>query len=132
MRIGLAGTGRIGARRQDPETIDGVDDLVLADLDTALAERVASDLGVGAAPSIEALLDSGLDGFVITAGTAAHAELIAAGIAAASRRSARSRSRSTSSTSAGRARGRTRYRCTSASSAASTPGTGRVPTRCVR
>ena len=81
MRIGLAGTGRIGAfHAKTLTTLDGVDDLVLADLDTALAERVATDLGVGAAPSIDALLDSGLDAFVITAGTAAHAELLEAAI----------------------------------------------------
>ncbi len=82
MRIGLAGTGRIGAfHAKTLTTLPGVDDLVLADLDTALAERVATDLGVGAAPSIAALLDSGLDAFVITAGTAAHAELLEAAIA---------------------------------------------------
>jgi myo-inositol 2-dehydrogenase/D-chiro-inositol 1-dehydrogenase len=81
MRIGLAGTGRIGAfHAKTLTTLDGVDDLVLADLDTAVAERVATDLGVSAAPSIDALLDSGLDAFVITAGTAAHAELLEAAI----------------------------------------------------
>jgi myo-inositol 2-dehydrogenase/D-chiro-inositol 1-dehydrogenase len=82
MRIGLAGTGRIGAfHAKTLTTIDGLDDLVLADLDTAIARRVADELGVDAAPSIEALLDSGLDAFVITAGTAAHAELLEAAIA---------------------------------------------------
>jgi predicted dehydrogenase len=82
MRIGLAGTGRIGAfHAKTLTTIPGVDDLVLADLDTALAEHVATDLGVNAAPSIGAVLDSGLDAFVITAGTAAHAELLEAAIA---------------------------------------------------
>ena len=82
MRIGLAGTGRIGAfHAKTLTTLPGVDDLVLADLDTAVAERVATDLGVSAAPSIDALLDSGLDAFVITAGTAAHAELLEAAIA---------------------------------------------------
>jgi myo-inositol 2-dehydrogenase/D-chiro-inositol 1-dehydrogenase len=81
MRIGLAGTGRIGAfHAKTLTTLDGVDDLVLADLDSTVAERVAADLGVSAAPSIEALLDSGLDAFVITAGTAAHAELLEASI----------------------------------------------------
>ena len=81
MRIGLAGTGRIGAfHAKTLTTLPGVDDLVLADLDTAVAERVATDLGVSAAPSIDALLDSGLDAFVITAGTAAHAELLEAAI----------------------------------------------------
>ena len=82
MRIGLAGTGRIGAfHAKTLTTIDGVDDLVLADLDTEGREQVASELGVTAAPSIDALLDSGLDAFVITAGTAAHAELLEAAIA---------------------------------------------------
>lgn len=82
MRIGLAGTGRIGAFHAKTLTsIDGVDDLVLADLDVATARRVATELGVGAAPTIDALLDSGLDAFVITAGTAAHAELLEAAIA---------------------------------------------------
>jgi len=81
MRIGLAGTGRIGAfHAKTLTTLPGVDDLVLADLDTAVAERVATDLGVSAAPSIDALLDSGLDAFVITAGTAAHAELLEAAV----------------------------------------------------
>jgi myo-inositol 2-dehydrogenase/D-chiro-inositol 1-dehydrogenase len=62
MRIGLAGTGRIGAfHAKTLSTLDGVDELVLADLDTALAERVATGLGVSAAASIDALLDSGLD-----------------------------------------------------------------------
>jgi myo-inositol 2-dehydrogenase/D-chiro-inositol 1-dehydrogenase len=82
MRIGLAGTGRIGAfHAKTLTTLPGVDDLVLADLDTAVAQRVADDLGVSAAPSIDALLGSGLDAFVITAGTAAHAELLEAAIA---------------------------------------------------
>ena len=82
MRIGLAGTGRIGAfHAKTLTTLDGVDDLVLADLDTSLAQRVATELGVSAAPGIDALLDSGLDAFVITAGTAAHAELLEAAIA---------------------------------------------------
>jgi len=82
MRIGLAGTGRIGAfHAKTLTTLPGIDDLVLADLDTEVAERVATELGVSAAPSIDALLDSGLDAFVITAGTAAHAELLEAAIA---------------------------------------------------
>ncbi len=82
MRIGLAGTGRIGAfHARTLSTLDGVDELVLADLDTDLAQRVASDLGVRAASSIDSLLGSGLDAFVITAGTAAHAELLEAAIA---------------------------------------------------
>ncbi len=82
MRIGLAGTGRIGAfHARTLSTLPSVDEVVVADLDTALAERVAADLGIASAPSIDALLGSGLDAFVITAGTAAHADLIEAAVA---------------------------------------------------
>ncbi|WP_392543678.1 Gfo/Idh/MocA family oxidoreductase [Oryzobacter telluris] len=81
MRIGLAGTGRIGAfHARTLAALDGVDDLVLADLDAGVAQRVADEVGVSAAPTIEALLDGGLDAFVITAGTAAHADLIEAAV----------------------------------------------------
>ena len=45
MRIGLAGTGRIGAfHAKTLTTLPGVDELVLADLDPAVAQRVADDL----------------------------------------------------------------------------------------
>lgn len=82
MRIGLAGTGRIGAfHARTLAGLAGVDELVLADLDGGLAARVADEVGASAAPSIEGLLDSGIDAFVITAGTAAHADLIEAAIA---------------------------------------------------
>jgi myo-inositol 2-dehydrogenase/D-chiro-inositol 1-dehydrogenase len=81
MRIGLAGTGRIGAfHAKTLSTLDGVDELVLADLDADLAAGVADELGVGSAPTIDELLASGLDAFVITAGTAAHADLIEAAV----------------------------------------------------
>jgi myo-inositol 2-dehydrogenase / D-chiro-inositol 1-dehydrogenase len=82
MRIGLAGTGRIGAfHARTLSTLPEVDEVVVADLDTDLADRVAADLGIASAPSIDALLGSGLDAFVITAGTAAHADLIEAAVA---------------------------------------------------
>ena len=76
MRIGLAGTGRIGAfHARTLRSLPGVDQLVVADIDAALAAQVATDLEVSAAGSIGELLDAQLDGFVITAGTAAHADL---------------------------------------------------------
>jgi myo-inositol 2-dehydrogenase/D-chiro-inositol 1-dehydrogenase len=81
MRIGLAGTGRIGAfHAKTLSTLDGVDELVLADLDARLAAGVADELGVDSAPTIDELLASGLDALVITAGTAAHADLIEAAV----------------------------------------------------
>ncbi|HRC40182.1 Gfo/Idh/MocA family protein [Nostocoides sp.] len=81
MRIGLAGTGRIGAfHARTLRSLPGVDQLVVADIDAALAAQVATDLEVSAAGSIGELLDAQLDGFVITAGTAAHADLIEAAL----------------------------------------------------
>ncbi len=81
MRIGLAGTGRIGAFHAKTLTsLPGVDDLVLADLDAGRAAQVADELGVRSAASIDELLGSDLDGFVITAGTDAHADLIEAAV----------------------------------------------------
>jgi predicted dehydrogenase len=81
MRIGLAGVGRIGAEHARAlATHPDVDDLVLADSDTARASKLAEKLGVPSTESVEQLLRSGLDGFVIAAATDAHAELIKAGV----------------------------------------------------
>jgi myo-inositol 2-dehydrogenase/D-chiro-inositol 1-dehydrogenase len=81
MRIGLVGVGRIGAEHARAlATHPDVDDLVLADADTARASTVAQELGVPAATSVQQLLESGLDGVVIAAATDAHADLIKAGV----------------------------------------------------
>ena len=83
MRIGVAGVGRIGAFHA--ETLSGlgaVDEVILADADVDLAEKVAADLGLRAVPDVEALLGAGIDGFVITAATPGHAPLLRAGLAA--------------------------------------------------
>jgi myo-inositol 2-dehydrogenase/D-chiro-inositol 1-dehydrogenase len=83
MRIGLVGVGRIGAFHA--ATLNGlpaVDQVVVADADPGRAEVVAKELGVEFAPDVPALLAGGVDGFVIAAATAAHGELIAAGVAA--------------------------------------------------
>jgi myo-inositol 2-dehydrogenase / D-chiro-inositol 1-dehydrogenase len=83
MRIGLVGVGRIGVFHA--ATLSGlpaVDQVTATDADAGRAELVAKDLGLQFAPDIESLLASGIDGFVIAAATSAHAELIAAGVAA--------------------------------------------------
>ncbi|WP_329114123.1 Gfo/Idh/MocA family oxidoreductase [Streptomyces sp. NBC_01353] len=77
MRIGLIGTGRIGAFHagvlaRHPE----VESLVVADADGTRAAQVAGAIGAGAAPTVDALLDHALDAVVIASATAAHAELI--------------------------------------------------------
>lgn len=82
MRIGLVGAGRIGAFHA--ATLKGlpvVDQVVVADVDATRAELVAKDLGLEFAAA-DQLLSSGLDGFVITAATSAHADLISAAVAA--------------------------------------------------
>jgi len=83
MRIGLAGVGRIGAFHTSTLTgLDAVDEVVVADLDAALAERVAAEQGLQHAPDIDTLLGSGLDAFVITTATTAHAALLRQAVAA--------------------------------------------------
>jgi myo-inositol 2-dehydrogenase/D-chiro-inositol 1-dehydrogenase len=83
MRIGLVGVGRIGAfHAATLKDLPAVDQVVVADADPARAEAVAKEFGVEFAPDVERLLGSGVDGFVIAAATSAHAELIAAGVAA--------------------------------------------------
>ncbi|MFB6719395.1 Gfo/Idh/MocA family oxidoreductase [Kribbella sp. NPDC056345] len=83
MRIGLVGVGRIGAFHASTlQGLPAVDQVVVADADAGRAETVAKELGLAFAPDVASLLGSGLDGFVIAAATGAHAELIAAGVAA--------------------------------------------------
>ncbi|WP_329057731.1 Gfo/Idh/MocA family protein [Amycolatopsis sp. NBC_01480] len=77
MRLGLAGTGRIGTAHA--ETLKGFEDvssLIVADVDTARARATAAKLGVEAADDIDALFGAGLDGLVVTAATDAHPGLI--------------------------------------------------------
>ena len=83
--LGVIGAGRIGAvharnaARMLPDTrLVGV-----ADIDGAAAERVAHDIGAGAAVTIDALLaDQDVDGVVIATPTGTHAALIATASAA--------------------------------------------------
>ncbi|WP_168582824.1 Gfo/Idh/MocA family protein [Gephyromycinifex aptenodytis] len=83
MRIGIAGTGRIGAYHAKTLTgVDAVSELVLADANAVAARDVATQLGVRAVDDVDALLDAGLDGLVIATPTTTHEALIRASVAA--------------------------------------------------
>ncbi|MEU3301776.1 Gfo/Idh/MocA family oxidoreductase [Streptomyces sp. NPDC006678] len=77
MRIGLIGTGRIGAfhagvlsRHRE------VGSLVVADTDARRAREVADRIDATAAPSVDEVFTWGVDAVVIASATAAHADLI--------------------------------------------------------
>ncbi|WP_337062893.1 Gfo/Idh/MocA family protein [Kineococcus sp. G2] len=86
LHLGLAGVGRIGAMHAaNIATTAGVARLTLADVDAGRAGTVAASLTGGTAEvratdGVESLLRSGIDGLVIASGTAAHPELIRAGV----------------------------------------------------
>ncbi len=77
MHVGLVGAGRIGALHARLLLASpAVDALTIADLGPDRAAKLAADVGATAAPTPAALVDAGVDALVITAATAAHAELI--------------------------------------------------------
>ncbi|MFI9200252.1 Gfo/Idh/MocA family oxidoreductase [Streptomyces sp. NPDC053048] len=78
MRIGLLGAGRIGAFHAAALAgTAGVAGLVVGDADPARAAELARAVGGRAARTVgEVLNSSGVDAVVITAATAAHADLI--------------------------------------------------------
>lgn len=83
MRIALAGVGRIGAFHADTlKGLDAVDEVVVTDQDTPLAQRVAQEKGLVFASDVDSLLASGVDGLVIATATPAHARLLRKGITA--------------------------------------------------
>ncbi|GAB97244.1 myo-inositol 2-dehydrogenase/D-chiro-inositol 1-dehydrogenase [Kineosphaera limosa] len=83
MRIGVAGVGRIGAFHAETlRDLDFVESVVLADALPNAASTVAQRLGVESVDNVDALLGAGIDGFVITTATPAHAALLRAGVAA--------------------------------------------------
>lgn len=83
MRIGLVGTGRIGAfHAATLKGLPAVDQVVVTDSDASRAEAVAKDLQLEYAADVDALLDAGVDGFAIAASTSAHPELIRRALAA--------------------------------------------------
>jgi predicted dehydrogenase len=79
MKVGIAGAGRIGSMHAEvlanhPE----VTGLVVNDPDLPRATEVAGKVGGAVAPTVEEMFGAGLDGVVIAAATAAHAELVKA------------------------------------------------------
>jgi myo-inositol 2-dehydrogenase/D-chiro-inositol 1-dehydrogenase len=77
MRIGVLGTGRIGAfHARSLKANPLVEGLVLSDVDQDRAARLAEELGAETAASPEALARAGVDALVIAAATPAHAPLL--------------------------------------------------------
>jgi myo-inositol 2-dehydrogenase/D-chiro-inositol 1-dehydrogenase len=79
MRIGLIGTGRIGAfHAMTLAGLPAVDRVVVYDADLGSARAAAERIGGEAAGDLDGLLGANLDGVVITTPTSTHAELILA------------------------------------------------------
>ncbi|POX48546.1 Gfo/Idh/MocA family oxidoreductase [Streptomyces sp. Ru72] len=77
MRIGLIGAGRIGTyHAASLSRHHEVGSLIITDVDTARARQLADRLGATAAPGVDEVFTWGVDAVVVTAATAAHAELI--------------------------------------------------------
>lgn len=83
MRLGLIGLGRIGSFHADTlSRLAAVDTLVVTDAVPAVTKSVAERVGAEIADTPDALISSGVDGIVIAAATAAHTQLIRAGVEA--------------------------------------------------
>jgi len=76
LAVGVVGLGRIGTHHV--QTLLGLDDVSVsvADADQERAERVADELGVHAAATPEALIESGVGALVIATSTPSHAPLL--------------------------------------------------------
>lgn len=81
IRMGLAGTGRIGVSHAETLAgLPGVEAVVVADADADRARTTANKLDLEFAPDIDALLAADLGGLVITTATDSHPELILAAV----------------------------------------------------
>jgi myo-inositol 2-dehydrogenase / D-chiro-inositol 1-dehydrogenase len=79
VRIGLLGVGRIGRRHAETlASIDGIEELLVGDVDEAAASEVAAKVRGRAAAIDEVVAAS--DAIVIAAATDAHARLVHAGL----------------------------------------------------
>lgn len=82
MKIGLVGAGRIGARHaQVVAALDGVDVVLVGDVDAARAAAVAATLGERARAATPEDVIRDCDALVIAASSDVHADLVRAGIA---------------------------------------------------
>ncbi len=81
MKVALLGAGRIGRlHARLLSATEGVDSVVIGDVEQERAAEVATSVGAAVAPTMDAALD-GADAVVIAAATSAHADLIRASIA---------------------------------------------------
>jgi myo-inositol 2-dehydrogenase / D-chiro-inositol 1-dehydrogenase len=77
LHLGLVGVGRIGVfHARTLAGLAGVSTLTVADADATRARRVASELGVRAVETPEALVEEGVDAFVISTSTPGHVPMI--------------------------------------------------------
>src|SRR2546427_3407874 len=77
LHVGVIGVGRMGAFPAETlQALQSVASVVLADADPARALEVASELGVTAAETPEALFESGVDAVAIATATPGHAPLL--------------------------------------------------------
>ena len=77
LHVGVVGVGRIGAFHAETlSALDAVSSLTVADVDADRAALVARELGADAAETPEALVEAGVDAFVIATPTPGHAPLL--------------------------------------------------------
>jgi myo-inositol 2-dehydrogenase / D-chiro-inositol 1-dehydrogenase len=77
LHVGVIGVGRIGAFHARTLTgIEGVRAVTVCDADRDRARALATELGVGAVDSPEALIEAGVDALVIATPTPSHAPLL--------------------------------------------------------
>ncbi|MEX2211645.1 MAG: Gfo/Idh/MocA family oxidoreductase, partial [Gaiellaceae bacterium] len=77
LHLGVVGVGRIGRfHARTLLALDGVERLTIADADPARAKHVADELGAEAVETPAALVDAGVDAFVIATSTPGHAPLL--------------------------------------------------------
>ncbi|MBF6173691.1 Gfo/Idh/MocA family protein [Nocardia blacklockiae] len=81
IRLGLAGTGRIGgAHAEILKSLPNVAGVVVADADPERARATATKLGVDFAPDVDALFDADISGLVVATATDSHPELVLAAV----------------------------------------------------
>ncbi|WP_067824815.1 Gfo/Idh/MocA family protein [Nocardia inohanensis] len=81
LRVGLAGTGRIGTSHAETlKTLPGVESVIVTDADAARARTAADKLDVEYAADLEALFAAGIGALIVTTATDSHPALITAAV----------------------------------------------------